>query len=295
MEAMRYPAAQEQYLRPYIPPQATNDTQLVDLWLRGKSEKTVRDYRADIGQFFEWVKVPVQQVTLQHIYDFLDSISSLAVRTQNRKLSAIKSLLSFAHKAGYTIFNVGAAVNLHKVKNDLAERILSEADMQRILALEADPRNSVLLRLMYSCGGRVSEICGLKWRDVQERLPQGGQVTLYGKGGKTRAVLLSEDTWKMLQKIRKNQRPDIPVFRSRKGGHLTPTQVWRIVRAAADRAGVEGNVSPHWFRHCHASHALDRGCPIHLVQATLGHSNTATTGRYLHVRPGDSSARYLPV
>jgi len=69
----------------------------------------------------------------------------------------------------------------------------------------------------------------------------------------------------------------------------------RIVRAAAHRAGIDANVSPHWLRHAHASHSLDRGAPIHLVQTTLGHASIATTGRYLHARPQDSSARYLEV
>jgi integrase/recombinase XerD len=69
----------------------------------------------------------------------------------------------------------------------------------------------------------------------------------------------------------------------------------RIVRKAAERAGIELPVSPHWFRHAHASHALDRGAPIHLVQATLGHASITTTGRYLHARPSDSSSRFLPL
>ncbi len=85
------------------------------------------------------------------------------------------------------------------------------------------------------------------------------------------------------------------MFRSRRGGHLDPAQAWRIVRAAAERAGLDLPVSPHWLRHAHASHALDRGAPIHLVQATLGHASVATTGRYLHARPTDSSSRYLAV
>ena len=71
--------------------------------------------------------------------------------------------------------------------------------------------------------------------------------------------------------------------------------VERIVTKAAVRAGVEGKVSPHWLRHGHATHALERGAPIHLVQATLGHASVATTGRYLHARPTDSSSKYLGV
>jgi integrase/recombinase XerD len=83
---------------------------------------------------------------------------------------------------------------------------------------------------------------------------------------------------------------------SRKGGEpLTDSGIWRIVKAAAQRAGIEVPVSPHWLRHAHASHALDRGAPIHLVQATLGHASITTTGRYLHARPKESSSKFLPL
>ena len=83
--------------------------------------------------------------------------------------------------------------------------------------------------------------------------------------------------------------------RGKNGGFLRPAAVLRIVRQSALRAGIELPVSPHWFRHAHASHALDRGAPIHLVQATLGHASITTTGRYLHARPNDSSSRFLPL
>jgi integrase/recombinase XerD len=89
--------------------------------------------------------------------------------------------------------------------------------------------------------------------------------------------------------------PDTPVVGSRKkGGPLVPVQVFRIVKAAALRAGLPTEVSPPWLRHAHASHALDRGAPISLVQATLGHASVQTTGKYTHARPNDSSSRYLP-
>src|SRR5438477_370975 len=84
-----------------------------------------------------------------------------------------------------------------------------------------------------------------------------------------------------------------PVFRSRTGRRLDRGRVRMIVRQAAGRVGVAGAVSPHWLRHSHASHAVDHGAPIHLVQTTLGHSSVATTSAYLHARPGDSSARFL--
>jgi integrase/recombinase XerD len=102
--------------------------------------------------------------------------------------------------------------------------------------------------------------------------------------------------WRDLQALRAAPADDDgPVFGSRKGGHLTARQAQRLVDAAARRAGLRAGVSPHWLRHAHATHALERGAPIHIVQATLGHASVATTGRYLHARPTDSSARYLAV
>ena len=77
------------------------------------------------------------------------------------------------------------------------------------------------------------------------------------------------------------------------GYHLCRKQVYQIVQQAASRAGIEAKVSPHWLRHSHASHSLDRGAPLSLVQQTLGHSTIATTQKYLHAKPDDSSGMYL--
>jgi integrase/recombinase XerD len=145
---------------------------------------------------------------------------------------------------------------------------------------------------LYVGGFRVAELCSLKWSDLQRR-DSAGQITVFGKGGKTRTVLMPESVWNAVQSLRGDAGENNPVFRSRKGGHLDESQVWRIVRKASTRAGIDKAVSCHWLRHAHASHALDRGAPIHLVQATLGHSSIATTGRYLHARPTESSSRYL--
>ena len=119
-------------------------------------------------------------------------------------------------------------------------------------------------------------------------------MTIYGKGSKTSVKLLLEPLWSELQQLNKGVSED-PVFKSRKGGHLHPGQVLRIIRKAAQRAEITVNVSPVWMRHSHASHCLDRGCPIHVVQAQLSHSSVATTGKYLHVRPSETSSKYLPI
>jgi len=121
-----------------------------------------------------------------------------------------------------------------------------------------------------------------------------GQITVQGKGGKTRTILLPAALWKQLIQLRVDASINDPVFRSKNGKPLDRIRVYRIVKAAASRAGIQGDVSPHWLRQAHASHSLDRGAPLHLTQRTLGHSRIGTTERYLHVRPNDSSTMYLP-
>lgn len=275
--------------------QAENDDQVVAMWLYGRPQTTQRAYAYEVQGMLAAVGKPLRRITLGDLQGYFDTLAGLSPASQARAINAVKSLFSFAQRIGFLPFNPGAAISTPKRKNTLSERILPETALIRLIALEPHPRNRTLLLLLYAAGLRVSEVCGLKWRDVQPR-SEAGQITVFGKGGKTRAVLLSSDTWVELNTLKGDADSDAPVFRSRKkGGHLHPSQVKRIVEAAAVRAGIEAPVSPHWLRHAHASHALDRGAPIHLVQATLGHASVATTGLYLHARPNDSSARYLAV
>ncbi len=276
-----------------VPAQARTDEHLLALWLHGRSVATQRGYTADLAAFFAHVQRPLHAVTLADMQGFQDSLKTLATATEARRLSAVKSLLSFGHKTGYLPVNVGAAIRLPKVKGTLAERILGIDDVLHMLALERKPRNKALLRLLYLGGLRISEACGLRGRDLQAR-DDAGQVTVFGKGGKTRAVLLKASAWQDLAALRPAD-PDAPVFRSREGGGaLDQSQVHRIVKSAAKRAELSDAVSAHWLRHAHVSHALDRGAPVHLVQATVGHASLAITSRYAHARPSDSSSRYLP-
>lgn len=276
--------------------QAGNDETLVTLWLKSKaSQKTRVEYERDIQRFLAFVSKPLAMVTLADLQGYAETlVVAFAVGSQQRMLASVKSLFTFAHKLGYLAFDPGKAIKLPAAKNTLAERILSEEEVFSIISNEPDTRNKMLLRLLYVSGGRVSEVVSLKWKDLQAR-NDGGQVTLFGKGGKTRVVLVPAKTWKDLQGMKGDAMANDPVFISRKGGHLTAVQVWRVVVAAAQRAGIDGNVSPHWFRHSNATHSLERGAPLPLVQQTLGHSNIATTGKYLHARPSDSSGLYLVI
>lgn len=279
--------------------QADDDAQMVRLWLgRSASPHTRRNYEREARRFLAHVGKPLGSVRIGDLQGYLAGLAG-APATVALAASALKSLFAFAQEVGYLRFNIGAAVKVPPIKNTLAERIMAEADALLMIRQEPVLRNRVLLTVLYGGGLRISELCGLRWRDLAVR-DAAGQATIFGKGGKTRVVLLSAATWTVLTALRGEATGDDPVFRSRKagsrtGGQLDPSAVHRIVKAAAARAGLSADVSAHWLRHAHASHALDRGAPIHLVQATLGHASVATTGRYLHARPSESSARFLGV
>jgi integrase/recombinase XerD len=181
--------------------QVATDDHLIALWLHGRSPHTQRAYRADADRFLAFVIRPLTIVTLGDLQAFADSLAGLAPSSRARTLAAVKSLLSFGTRTGYLPLNVGAAVKLPPRKDTLAARILAEPDVHRLLALEPNRRNQVLLRLLYYAGLRVSEIAGLSWRDLQPRT-DGGQVTVFGKGSKTRVVLLPNTIWRELLRFR---------------------------------------------------------------------------------------------
>lgn len=271
---------------------------ILGLWLHGKSPHSQKSYRRDVLDFITFVGGrDLDQVTLNDLQQYVNILGSQSYKpaTINRKLAALKSLYTFCNKAGILKFNPTTLITLETVKNTLAERILSESEVLTMIALTTKERDQVLIRLLYASGGRVAEIVGLTWRDVKDR-GDFGQVTLLGKGGKTRTVVISKDCLRSLNQLRGDGSLNDPIFKSRKGNKaITTTQALRIVKDAAKRAKIEGNVSPHWLRHSHCSHALERGASIKLVQESMGHSSLTITERYLHSNPSDGSGLYLVV
>ncbi len=307
-----------------------SDQTLIHRWLAEKSARTQEEYARDLEQFIDFVDLPLRYITLGHLQNYREHLADqgYAKSSQKRKLSSVKSIFTFGTKLRYFAHNVGAALSTPTVRNDRAKRILSEADLWAILRDETDLRNHVLLRLFYASGGRLSDVEDLRWEDLKDRPDlegpdgrPGGQVTFFGKGGKTRAVTLYSKVWSLIVRLREEEKgeghgsPDDPVFRSQKGGSLSRWQIWNLVKKAATRAGVKltektkkdgtvkrdengelvmtSEVSPHWFRHAHASHALQKGADLELVRDTLGHESIETTKTYLHAQPGKSSSYYV--
>ncbi|MGZ6354386.1 MAG: tyrosine-type recombinase/integrase [Ktedonobacteraceae bacterium] len=211
-----------------------------------------------------------------------------------RTMNAVKSLFTFCHRTGYLPLNVGAAVKLKTGSNKLAGRILTEEHILSLFAGEKNKQNHAILRTLYYCGLRVSELCDLVWANI---VPNGaaGQINVVeGKGDKSRQIPIPASIYTELLLLRSEKPDSAPVFVGRTGNALDRVQVFRIVKEAAIRAGLPEDTSPHWLRHAHGTHALNHKAPIQLVKETLGHSNISVTNNYAHARPGDSSAHYLP-
>lgn len=283
-----------------VPRYAESDTPYLLMWLRSKQSPHTRSaYVHDIERFYLFVSKSLKETTLTDIQNFADSLRGEALATQARILATVKSCFTFCYKLGYLPVNVSRAQSLPQPKEELASRILSEQEVSNMLfVVRGHPRNHVLLCLLYRAGLRAQEAADLTWRDCSPR--EGtGQITVYGKRNKTRQILLKSETWKELQSLRTSTASlDDYIFQSRKqvpSRKLTTAQIYRIVAAAARDAGIEANVSPHWLRHAHATHALEHHAPITLVKETLGHSSIAVTNRYAHARPDASSAQYLEI
>ncbi|MEI7609708.1 MAG: tyrosine-type recombinase/integrase, partial [Rhodospirillaceae bacterium] len=197
-----------------ITAQAETDAQVVALWLRSSNSSHTRRARGeDARRFMEFVGKPLIGVTVGDLQAYAGELVG-SDSTRARRLNNVKSLLSFGHRIGYLPFNVGSVVKSAAVKDTLAERIIAESEVHHLIAHEANPRNKVLLTLTYGAGLRISEVVGLTWRDCVAR-DDAGQITVFGKGGKTRVVLLSKSTWRAMAALRGGAGTDDPVFWSR--------------------------------------------------------------------------------
>jgi integrase/recombinase XerD len=286
---------------------AETDRELVYVWLGDKSKTTQISYSSIVTGFFSFINKPLSEVAIEDLQlwhrrlQLTDRPSTVA-----NKIRAIKSLFSFCVRVNYLEINIGSFISCPKVKEKLAERILSEDDCLKLISATQSDRDRALLCLMYGCGLRVSEVCSLTWGDLQS-CREGGKCTVFGKGDKTRVVLIPSSVWQLLMKLRTRRansiRPldmSVPrlidaVFVSRTGRPLERTMVFKIVKDCAKRSGVSEKASCHWLRHSHASHAIEGGCNLRLLQQSLGHSKLETTERYLHINPDQGSSQFINI
>ena len=182
---------------------------------------------------------------------------------------------------------------------DRTEELVESPDTERELGL----RDRAILELFYACGLRVSELCGLDEQDVNLRV---GYARCMGKGRRERVVPIGSKAREAVAVYREQLRPALvekglergryktpltravaaalPLFLSRTGGRMERTAVWRLVRREATRRGIPGQVSPHTLRHSFATHLLEGGADLRVVQELLGHISVTTTQIYTHVQ-----------
>jgi integrase/recombinase XerD len=273
---------------------AESVTDMINLWLYDKSKNTADAYRRDVLEFLTFVGgKELGQVTVNDLQSFANALGAngLKLATVNRKLNAVKSLLTYSHKLGLIPANAGAAVPTRRPQEDVNERILSEPQVMTMIYATPRPVERAMLKLLYATGCRVSELLQLRWCDATDR-EDAVQLSVLGKGDKLRYIMIHPALWAEVKTA--TGMTGEYVFCTRSGKPYDRARVHRIVKAAGERVWIP-DVSAHWFRHSHASHALDRGCGIHTVQASLGHSSIETTQRYLHARPEDGSGLHLAI
>ncbi len=280
---------------------ATCDRDFVHTWLNNKTKATQSAYIFTVQQFLQFIDKPLADVSLEDLQLWQQG---LALRykpvTVEKKTITIKSLFSFAYDVEYIPSNPGKFLKIPKIKNALAERILDVESVKRLIAGTAynsnqpdwlAERDRLILSLLYGCGLRVSEVINLTWGDLKPHRGKG-KITVFGKGGKTRILVIPKNLWQALCGWKEQSCGDY-VFVSRRQKKLDRSAVHRLIKKACKQAGVDEKASAHWLRHSHASHSLDAGCNIRLLQQSLGHSSVTTTEKYLHISPERSSSEFI--
>ena len=202
-------------------------------------------------------------------------------------------MFSFCVKVGYLTFNVGSFLKTPKAKETIAERILDVSSVKGLIKYGVkNQRDRLMLSLMYGCGLRVSEIIGLTWNDLKPH-GDGGKCTVFGKGSKTRVVIIPTWLWLQLKEFEKYHRVNQWVFVSRNENQMERSVVHRMIERACKRAEIDEHASSHWLRHSHASHSLEVGCNLRLLQQSLGHASVTNTERYLHISPDAGSSQFI--
>ncbi|CRK51325.1 Tyrosine recombinase XerD [Rhodococcus sp. RD6.2] len=277
---------------------------------RGVAANTLLSYRRDLERYSEYLTSrgidDLDRVAQRHITDFVvvlrrgdtpNGVRPLAPSSAARALIAVRGLHKFATAEGFARADVA-----HGVKPPSPSRRLPKSlPLDQVLALLESTggedsgdqpralRDRALLELLYSTGARISEAVGLDLDDIDA---VDRAVLLRGKGGKDRIVPIGRPALAALEAYLVRGRPALvsrggpAVFLNSRGGRLTRQSAWQVLRSAADRVGLADGVSPHTLRHSFATHLLDGGADVRVVQELLGHASVTTTQIYTLVTIG---------
>lgn len=268
---------------------------------RGLSEHTISSYTRDLSYFLAFLEredISLDSVTAQTLIDFEVSLRdrSLAISSINRTNSTVKSFLIYLAKE-FSLSLPTGEITSHRIARKLPKALSIDEITQLInssgsLSSAHSLRDIALVELLYSTGGRVSEIIGVNLSDLakitsDDEIVQ--TIKLRGKGSKERIVPIGSFALQALDnylvRLRPSlasraQRDDGALFLNSRGGRISRQSAWSIISEAAKSCGLEGKVSPHALRHSYATHLLDGGADIRVVQELLGHSSVTTTQIY---------------
>ena len=255
---------------------------------RGLSPNTVKAYTADIEGFYEFLRhrgVTLRDASSSDISDYIISVSDyLSKRSQARLLSSLNSFFDYLVSEGERKDNPSSAVDSPKLGKYLPV-VLSVEEVRAILKAAPNERDRAILEVLYGCGLRVSEVCSLKISEVYQK---DMVVKVMGKGSKERLVPMAPSTASAIMDYL-SVRPESDagcedvLFLNRFGRALSRIAVFKMVKSVALVAGVDKNLSPHTFRHSFATHLVENGADLRVVQEMLGHESILTTEIYTHV------------
>jgi integrase/recombinase XerD len=261
----------------------------------------VSSYRRDLRRYVDFLAATgiatFDDVQEQHVTEFLmrlregdDEHPPLGAGSAARAVIAVRGLHRFLLREGATALDPAAGVKPPSPAKRLPKALPLDA-VERLLAAAGSAgtalalRDRALLELLYGTGARISEAVGL---DVDDVDLDSGAVRLMGKGSKQRAVPVGSYAVEAVSAYLIRARPQLcgvgrgtpALFLNARGGRLSRQSAWSVLRSAAERAGVDGDVSPHTLRHSFATHLLDGGADVRVVQELLGHASVTTTQVY---------------
>ncbi|MDR0616918.1 MAG: tyrosine-type recombinase/integrase [Synergistaceae bacterium] len=274
----------------------------------GRADNTVANYAVDLAQFADYAEaggiMSSAQLDMAVLRGFIRELSGYGFSASSiaRKLSAIKSFVRFLVERGILDRDVSAGLRGPKLQQGLPRAIAYE-DMMKlldegVLGNKKELRDSLILELLYGSGLRVSELTALDWEDVD--MPQRW-LRVSGKGSKERLVPFGRESQRLLRQWKNyvlarglQAEGAFPVFSGERtgAGRLTERTVHRMVVAAARRVGIFG-VTPHTLRHSFATHMLENGASLRVIQELLGHESLVTTQRYLTVTAEQMKKSYM--